>query len=102
VVLANAVASAARTLAVNRGAGTGPPTACDYALTTLQTAGVSLNLSASNIPSGYPQVTASCTNLTVNTAATYKATYPCSLTIPFIGNLCPGSTISSQTTVRVE
>jgi Flp pilus assembly protein TadG len=110
VTLADAVRVGARTLAVNRSAGAGPPTACTLANTALTSAAVNLNQSLITIaPETFTGSGGStCSNLVAGDTATVQATYPCNLTIPFVGiNLCPvvttkGSFISSQTTVRIE
>ena len=110
VTLADAVAVGARTLAVNRSAGAGPPTACSLADTALLNAAGTL--SQSSITIAAESFTGSggstCSNLVAGDSGTMSATYPCSLTVPFVKlNLCPvvnsnGSFISAQTTVRIE
>ena len=110
VTLANAVAVGARTIATNRDAGTGPPTACTLGETDLKNA-------AANLRSGSITIAAetftgvggsTCSALASGDYVTVSATYPCSLTIPFARvNLCPvqnasGSFINSTTTVRIE
>lgn len=101
VVLADAVASGARTLATSRSVGTGTPNACQLAQTAVQTAAYNLNQASLTVPTP-TLASGSCTALAQGTAGTVTATYPCNLTIPFVGNMCPATTISSQTTVRIE
>jgi len=110
VTLADAVAVGARTIATNRGAGTGPPTACSMGETALDNA-------ATNLKSGSLTISAEtftgpggsvCSALVAGDYVTVTATYPCSMTVPFANiNLCPvqnagGSFISSTTSVRIE
>jgi Flp pilus assembly protein TadG len=110
VTLADAVAVGARTIATNRGAGTGPPTACSSGQTALTNAATNLKSASITIaaetftgPGG-----SSCSALVAGDYVTMSATYPCSMTIPFAAvNLCPvvngnGSFISSTTSVRIE
>jgi len=112
VTLADAVAVGARTIATNRGAGTGPPTACSMGETALDNAAASLK---GTITIGTGPGTESftgtggstCNALVAGDYVTVTAKYPCYLTIPFTGiNLCPiqsgGSFISSSTTMRIE
>jgi Flp pilus assembly protein TadG len=101
VVLADAVAAGARTLATNRSVGTATPNACQLAQTAVQTAAYNLNQASLTVPTP-TLASGSCTALAQGTAGTVTATYPCNLTIPFVGNMCPATTISSQTTVRIE
>jgi Flp pilus assembly protein TadG len=101
VVLADAVASGARTLATSRSVGSATPNACQLAQTMVQTAAYNLNQSSLNVPTP-TLASGSCTALAGGTAGTVTATYPCNLTVPFVGNMCPATTISSQTTVRIE
>jgi Flp pilus assembly protein TadG len=114
VTLADAVAVGARELATNAGNNQ----ACYLAEQALLNAATNLN--TSNIKVSFPNTTVSGTynatdspamtcSVTEGTAQSVQATYPCSLTIPFVGiNLCPvqnsngSSFISSQTTVRIE
>ena len=110
VTLADAVAVGARTIAINRGAGTGPPTACSLGETALSNAATNLKSSSITIAaetfSGSGGST--CSALVAGDYVTLSATYPCSMTVPFAKiNLCPvqnasGSFISSTTTVRIE
>ncbi len=101
VVLADSVAAGARTLATSRSVGTGTPNACQLAQTAVQNAALNLNQTSLSVPTP-TLASGSCTALAVGTAGTVTATYPCNLSIPFVGNLCSGTTISSQTTVRIE
>lgn len=113
VTLVDAVAAGARELATNGGS----TEACYLAEESLMNAAVNLNAAQLNVT--FPGTTVSGTfsagtpssltcTLTVNSPASVQATYPCNMTIPFVGvNLCPvqnsnGSFISSQTTVRIE
>jgi len=101
VVLADAVATGARTLATNRGNGN----ACTLAETALKNAAYNLNQSLITIqPETFTGGGGStCTALAPNDAVTVSATYPCDMTIPFLGgNFWQSCTLSSQTTVRVE
>ena len=110
VTLANAVAVGARTIATNRDAGSGPPTACTMGETDLKSAAV--NLKSSSITIAVESFTgtggSTCSALASGDYVTVSATYPCSLTIPFAKiNLCPvqnagGSFFNSTTTVRIE
>jgi Flp pilus assembly protein TadG len=110
VTLADAVAVGARAIAINRGAGTGPPTACSLGETALTNAAT--NLKTSSISIAAETFTGSggstCSSLVAGDYVTLSATYPCSMTVPFVKiNLCPvqnagGSFISSTTTVRIE
>jgi len=113
VTLADAVAIGARTIVTNRGAGTGPPTACALGETALDNAATSLKGSLITIGTGPGTETftgtggSTCSALVAGDYVTVTAKYPCSLTIPFTGiNLCPiqsgGSFISSSTTMRIE
>jgi len=110
VTLANAVEVGARAVAINRGAGTGPPNACSMGETALTNA-------ATNLKSGLITISAegftgpggsTCNALVAGDYVTMSATYPCSMTIPFAKiNLCPvqnagASYISSTTTMRIE
>lgn len=113
VTLADAVAAGARELATD-GAATD---SCYLAEEALMNAAVNLNpaqinvtFSGTTVSGTYTAGTPSsitCT-LTQNSPVSIAASYPCNLTIPFVGiNLCPvqsGSSylISSQTTVRIE
>jgi Flp pilus assembly protein TadG len=111
VVLANSVAVGARTVAINRGAGTGPPTACAMGETALKNAAYSLKQASITIAAETFIGSSTCSALVAGDSMTMTATYPCYLTIPFTGatpiNLCPVVSngqgyIRSQTTVRVE
>jgi Flp pilus assembly protein TadG len=103
VVLADAVATGARTLATNRGSPNGNP--CTLGETALKNAAYNLNQSLITIqpetftgPGG-----STCTNIVQNDAATMSATYPCDMTIPFLGtNFWSSCTLNSQTTMRIE
>lgn len=100
--LTNATAYGARTLAVNRGAGTGPPNACSLANTALDTAATTLSTSHITINISFPSPdTSTCSALVAGDAATVQATYPCDLQILFL-NVWPSCTLAAQTTVRVE
>ena len=110
ITLCNAVNTAARTLSVNRGAGTGPPTACSLAVTALDSAAKNLNISqittdltcSSNCTALFPSPdTSTCSALVSGDSAVVTATYPCSLVI-FGYNVIPNCTLSSQTTIRIE
>jgi Flp pilus assembly protein TadG len=101
--LADAVAAGARTLATSRGAAA-PCTAAETAVTN-----AAANLVASNItitisfpPTNTHTDSCSPVALSSNDDAEVQATYPCDLTIPFLGNVWPGCTLSSQTTIRIE
>jgi Flp pilus assembly protein TadG len=100
--LADAVAVGARTLATGRGAAA-PCTAAETALTNAAANLVAANI---NITISFPATnthTDSCpANLYSNDDAEVQATYPCDLTIPFLGNVWPGCTLTSQTTIRIE
>jgi Flp pilus assembly protein TadG len=102
VTLADAVAVGARTLATSRGVST----ACTSAETALTNAATNLATSAIAITISFPSTNAysdSCTgSLYSGDAADVQATYPCNLVIPFVGNLWPSCTLTSQTTVRIE
>jgi Flp pilus assembly protein TadG len=101
VVLADAVAAGARTLATSRSKGN----ACTLAETALKNAAYNLNQSLITIqPETFTGGGGStCTALQQNDAVTMAATYPCDMTIPFLGsNFWPSCTLSSQTTVRIE
>ena len=101
VVLADAVAAGARTLATNRYNGN----ACTLAETALKNAAYNLNQSLITIqPETFTGAGGStCTALSPNDAVTVSATYPCDMNIPFLGaNFWPSCTLGSQTTVRIE
>ena len=105
--LANAVAVGAKTLANNRGAGAGPPTACSLEETALKGAAANLNPSQITIVESFPTpatgTTPTCSNLIVGDTATVSATYPCNLYFPRLGiNLCSmaqGNTTSGTTII---
>jgi len=102
ITLCNAVGTAARTLAVNRGAGAGPPTACTLATTALTNAAQNLSTSQITTSITFPSPdTSTCSSLQTGDSAVVQATYPCSLVI-FGNNVIPGCTLSSQTTIRIE
>lgn len=102
VTLTNANAYAARTLAVGRGDGTGPPTACSAALTALDSAATTLNTSQINFSTSFPSPdTSTCSALQTGDAAVVQATYPCNLQILFL-NVWPSCQLVAQTTVRIE
>ena len=113
VTLVDAVAAGARELATN-GAATDSCYLAEQALVNaavnLNTAQINVTFSGTTVSGTYSAGNPSsltCT-LTQNSPVSLQATYPCSLSIPFVGiNLCPvqsGSSylISSQTTVRIE
>jgi Flp pilus assembly protein TadG len=111
--LTNAVAVGARTLAINRAAYAGPPTACTLEETALQNAAGNLTTSKITIAAETFTGTSTCSALQPGTAGTVSATYPCSFAIPFSNiNLCPvtGGTaacpsaycISATTTVYIQ
>ena len=114
VTLADAVAVGARTIATNRGAGAGPPTACTLGETALTNAATNLKSAQITIDSGAGTEGftgpggSTCGALVAGDYVTMTATYPCSMTIPFAKvNLCPvqnanGSFISSTTSLRIE
>jgi hypothetical protein len=95
VVLADAVAAGARTLAANREAGASSSTnqnACQLAQGAIQSATQKLNQSNLTIPT--PALTgpggSTCDSLIVNDTGIMWAAYACNLPIPFTSmNLCP-------------
>ena len=102
VALTQATDTGARTLAVNRGAGTGPPTACSLAQTALDNAATSLTTSQINFSTSFPSPdTSTCSALVAGDAATVEATYPCNLQILFL-NLWPSCQLVAETTIRIE
>ena len=102
VTLTNAAAYGARTLAVNRGAGSGPPDACALAETALTNSAVTLNSSQITITPAFPSPdTSTCDSLVPGEPATIQATYPCDLQILFL-NVWPSCQLSAQVTVRIE
>jgi len=102
VTLTQATDTGARTLAVNRGAGTGPPTACSMAQTALDNAATTLTTSQINVSTSFPSPdTSTCSALVAGDSATVEATYPCDLQILFL-NLWPSCQLVAETTVRIE
>jgi len=94
VVLADAVAAGARTLAANREAGASSSTnqnACQLAQDTIQSATQKLNQSNLTIPTAASFTGSStCASLIVNDTGIMWAAYACNLPIPFTSmNLCP-------------
>ena len=99
VTLADAVAVGARTLATSRGV----TTACTLAETALTNAATNLVTSNVTITISFPSPNDSCPGtLNPGDQANVQATYPCNLAIPFVGNLWPTCTLTSQTSVRIE
>ena len=103
VVLADAVASGARVLATNR-ANANP---CTLAQNQVKNAAYNLNTSqiktTISFPAGAQDSCGTTQSLVEGDAATVAATYPCNMTIPFLGSSFWSScTLSSQTTVRIE
>lgn len=101
IVLADAVAVGARTLATNRGSSD----PCTLGETALKNAAINLNQSLITIPT--PTFSGSggstCTALAAGDTATMSASYPCNMSIPFMGaNFWSSCTLSSQTSVRIE
>ena len=98
VELANAVAVGARTLALNRSAFAGPPTACQLEEAALKNAAGNLNpLQITIAPESFVGAS-KCSDLLQDDTATVSATYPCNLPIPFAGiNLCPVQGTTSKT-----
>jgi Flp pilus assembly protein TadG len=102
VTLTDATDTGARTLAVNRGAGTGPPTACTMAETALDNAATTLTTSQISFSTSFPSPdTSTCSALVAGDEATVEATYPCNLQILFL-NLWPSCQLVAETTVRIE
>lgn len=108
ITLANAVAYSARTLAVSRGAGTGPPTACTLALTALNNAAVGLNSSqittnlSTNSPAVFPAPdNSTCSQMVEGEPAVVQATYPCTLQVLAV-NFWKNCTLTSKITVAIE
>ena len=99
---ADAVATGARTLATNRAAPSGNP--CTLGETALKNAAYNLNQSLITIqPETFTGGGGStCAALQPNDAVTMSATYPCDMTIPFLGSFWASCALSSQTTVRIE
>jgi len=101
VTLADAVAVGARTIATKRGVST----ACTDAETALTNAATNLVTANITITISFSSANDYCTptpTLNPGDGAIVKATYPCDLAIPFLGNLWPSCTLTSQTTVRIE
>jgi len=101
VTLADAVAVGARTMATSRGV----TTACTSAETALTNAATNLVTSKITPTISFPTSNThadSCTSLWPGDAVEVEATYPCDLTIPFVGNVWPGCTLTSETAVRIE
>lgn len=103
VVLADAVASGARMLATNQ-ASANP---CTLAENQVINAAYNLNTSQIQIsisfPTGALDSCGTTQSLVEGDTATVTATYPCNMTIPFLGSSFWSScTLSSQTTVRIE
>lgn len=102
ITLTQATDTGARTLAVNRGAGTGPPTACTMAETALDNAASTLTSSQISISTSFPSPdTSTCSSLVAGDEATVEATYPCNLQVLFL-NLWPSCQLTAETTVRIE
>jgi Flp pilus assembly protein TadG len=102
VTLTNATAYGARTLAVSRGDGTGPPTACTAAETALDNAAATLSSSQITISISFPAPdTSTCSAMVSGDSAQVQATYPCNMQILFL-NVWPSCTLDAQTTVRIE
>ncbi len=102
VTLTNATAYGARELAVSRGDGTGPPTACQAATTALDNAATTLNTSQITVSITFSGSGGStCTALQPGDAGEVQATYPCNMQILFL-NVWPTCELSSQTTIRIE
>lgn len=107
IILTDAVAVGARTLALDRSVGAATPNACTLATTALDNAAIGLQQSSITVtfawssPSG-GTAQDTCTNLVAGDSATVRATYPFNLQILFL-NLNPlGYKLASQTTVRIE
>ena len=101
VTLADAVAVGARTVATSRGVSS----ACTNAESALTNAATNLVTSNITITISFSSVNDTCSGSLTWTSgdqANVQATYPCNLAIPFVGNLWPTCTLTSQTTVRIE
>lgn len=102
VTLADAVAVGARTLATSRGvsaACTNAENALTNAATNLVTSNIAITISFPNTNT----YSDSCPGtLYSGDQADVQATYPCNLNIPFVGNLWPSCTLTSETAVRIE
>jgi len=101
ITLADAVAVGARTLATSRGVAT----ACSSAETALDNAANNLNTSLITPTISFPSTNThsdSCTAMYAGDTVELQATYPCNMSIPFLGNVWPNCTLTSQTTVRIE
>lgn len=99
--LADAVAVGARTLATSRGLAT----ACTAAETAVTNAAANLVAANITVTISFPTTNThsdSCTQLWPSDDVEVQATYPCDLTIPFLGNVWPGCTLTSQTIMRIE
>jgi Flp pilus assembly protein TadG len=102
VTLTNATAYGARVLAVNRGAGSGPPNACSLAETALDSSATTLVSSQISPSITFPSPdTSTCNELVSGDSASFTATYPCNLQILFL-NVWPSCTLTAQTTIRIE
>jgi Flp pilus assembly protein TadG len=93
VVLADAVAAGARTLAIKQEAGASSATnqnACQLAQATVQAAEHYLNQSTLPLATVTFTGTSTCDALVENDTGVVSAAYPCNLPIPFTNiNLCP-------------
>jgi len=101
--LADAVAVGARSLATSRGVST----ACTAAQTAVTNAAANLVAANITVTISFPTTNInsdSCSPVALysNDDAEVQATYPCDMKIPFLGNVIPGCTLSSQTTIRIE
>jgi len=101
--LADAVAVGARTLATSRGVSS----ACTTAQTAVTNAAANLVAANITVTISFPATntnTDSCSPVALysNDDAQVQATYPCDMKIPFLGNVIPGCTLSSQTIIRIE
>jgi len=101
--LADAVAVGARTMATSRGVAS----ACTATETAVTNAAANLVAANITVTISFPVTNAhtdSCSPVTLYSGddAEVRATYPCDLTIPFLGNVIPGCTLTSQTTIRIE
>jgi len=104
LTLADAVATGARTMATNQGSTAACATAQQYLLnaaTNLNTSKITVSFPGTSTTGTYSAGSLTC-SLTANSAGTVQATYPCDLSIPFLGNVWPNCTLTSQTTVRIE
>jgi Flp pilus assembly protein TadG len=102
VTLTNATAYGARVLAVNRGAGSGPPNACSLAETALDSAATTLVSSQISPSITFPSPdTSTCNALQPGDTANFTVTYPCNLQILFL-NVWPSCTLTAETVIRIE